>query len=46
VVHGIQVERSSDGGWVASGGTLKDISPWSPDVGTLRPLAYRYILPG
>lgn len=46
VVHGIQVERDPEGRWVATGGSLRDISPWSPDSGTLRPLAYRYVLPG
>jgi len=45
IVHGIEVERSSNGRWVATGGTLRDISPWSPDFGTLRPLAYRYAIP-
>ena len=46
VVHGIQVERSPDGTFMATGGTLLDICPWSPDVGTLRSIAYRYLLPG
>jgi hypothetical protein len=45
VVHGIRVERDPEGTFLATGGTLLDISPWSPDVGTLRPLAYRYTLP-
>ena len=45
VVHGIRVERDPEGTFLATGGTLLDISPWSPDVGTLRPLAYRYQLP-
>ena len=45
VVYGIQVERNRDGTFLATGGTLLDICPWSPDSGTLRPLAYRYILP-
>lgn len=45
VVHGIKVESAPDGTIIASGGTTRVISPWSPDDGLLRPLTFRYTVP-
>lgn len=44
VVHTIDLDRSGSSP-VATGGTLRVISPWSPELTHVKPIAYRYAVP-
>lgn len=44
VVHGVEVHQTS-ATLVASGGTVRECSPWFIDDGVLEPLQFRYVLP-
>jgi hypothetical protein len=45
VLHGIKLKKSG-GKWVAAGGTPLVIDSWKPAEKALRPIAFRYSVPG